>query len=69
MLLPALRFAVAMALAVLAGKPGSPGSALWVGLLAVVGSGFVTDALVTRPAASRWLREHAHELDRYVAPR
>ena len=64
----AVRFAVAMALVVLATKLGMAESALWAGMLALVCGGFVVDALVTRPVARRWLREHAHELDRYVAP-
>lgn len=64
----AIRFVAAMVLAVLATELGMAEWALWVGSMAVVCSGFVVDALVTRPVARYWLREHAHELDRYVAP-
>lgn len=41
-------------------------SPLWPGLLALTVSGIVYEATVQAPAARRWLREHAHELDRYV---
>ncbi|MEW9573663.1 hypothetical protein ABQJ54_18065 [Rhodanobacter sp. Si-c] len=37
---------------------------LWVAVVAVVG--FVSDAWIRQPATRRWLREHAHELDRYM---
>ncbi|SFL19707.1 hypothetical protein [Rhodanobacter glycinis] len=61
-----VRFVVAMTFATLALELGMAEQALWVGLLALVSSGFVADALMTRPVARRWLREHAHELNRYA---
>jgi hypothetical protein len=64
----AARFIVAMALAVLATMLGMHDGALWTGLLALACSGLVVDAWLVRPAARRWLRQHAHELDRYVTP-
>lgn len=39
---------------------------LWAELLAAACASFVTDRWFRWPAARRWLREHAHELDRYV---
>ena len=61
-----VRFVVAMTFATLATELGMAEWALWVGLLALVSSGFIADALVTRPVARRWLHEHAHELNRYA---
>lgn len=68
LVLLAIRFAGSIALAEL-------GHMLWPGvsvsLVAVVGliaSGVISDLAITRQAARCWLREHAHELDRYAAP-
>lgn len=41
-------------------------SPLWAGLIALAVSGIAYDATVRTAAARRWLREHAHELDRYA---
>jgi hypothetical protein len=41
-------------------------SSLWVVVPAVAAVGFASDAWLRQPAARRWLREHADELDRYV---
>lgn len=41
-------------------------SPLWAALPAIAGVSFVADRWLRWPAACRWLREHAHELDRYV---
>jgi hypothetical protein len=41
-------------------------SPLWAALPAMACVSFVADRWFRWPAARRWLREHAHELDRYV---
>lgn len=41
-------------------------SPLWLALPAIACASFVTDRWFRWPAARRWLREHAHELDRYA---
>lgn len=41
-------------------------SPLWAGMLALAAGGILYEVNVSTPAARRWLREHAHELDRYV---
>lgn len=45
----------------------SPGwSPLWLAVPAVGLASLAFDVLVRTPAARRWLREHVHELGRYV---
>lgn len=41
-------------------------SPLLVGTVAMIVVGTFYDVSVSTPASRRWLREHAHELDRYV---
>jgi hypothetical protein len=62
----AIRFACAVAFALLGWALWPSVSPLWMGLPGLICGGFLADALVTRPVAQAWLRRHAHELDRYV---
>lgn len=41
-------------------------STLWLALPAAMLASLAIDAWIRQPAARQWLREHAHELDRYV---
>ncbi|HEX7732128.1 MAG TPA: hypothetical protein VF415_05730 [Rhodanobacter sp.] len=41
-------------------------SSLWVMVPVAAAVVFASDVWIRQPAARRWLREHAHELDRYV---
>lgn len=41
-------------------------SRLWLEMLALPVTGFAIDCWIWQPVACRWLREHAHELERYV---
>jgi hypothetical protein len=41
-------------------------STLWLALPAVMLASLAVNAWIRQPAARQWLREHAHELDRYV---
>ncbi|TAM32932.1 MAG: hypothetical protein EPN68_02320 [Rhodanobacter sp.] len=41
-------------------------SILWGVLIGLMVGGVISDLAITRPAARRWLREHAHELNRYA---
>lgn len=62
----AVRFLASLALAGLSLWLWPSVSSLWLALVALAGSGLAYDVAVQEPAARRWLREHAHELERYV---